>query len=353
MSSKKSKLQKLWNLVIPICYYLYGYSLIAVIVIVNILTLNLKLKPDEATNSILLNILKGCGKTTLIHHILQKSNPKWFAKLPEKCFESQFLEMSSDAFNRKVWAQDDLITTFRGTSTKQREQLMGFHNTYLTKGEYSRQGRTVKGRIVCLYGMAKEKKMYQKEMFQETFTDRFMRVKLDFDRKTKKAILEARDRKKSTPIPTVELPFKEEPVDVEIPDVFLDSINELALELDEKNVMSFARAQTFIKNFVKSSADINGRLEVCEDDLRLFKLVLPLHFGTSTGNVDTRVRMLILEKSMNGEKVSGRNIKDELVEKLGCSESSIQKSLSLLRLNNVVRYEKVSVGRGYDYEYWL
>lgn len=351
--SISSNLKKTFALLKPICEYLYGYSLIVIIVIVNILTLNLNLKPDEATNSILLNIPKGCGKTTLLYHILQKSNPKWFAKLPDKCFESQFLEMSDNVFNRKVWVQDDLITTFRGTSTKQREQLMGFHNTFLTKGEYSRKDRTVKGRIIAVYGLAKEEKMYQKEMFQETFTDRFMRVKLGFDEKTKREILELRDNNTAKPMPKVVLPFKDVPVEVRIPKFFRSEINDMSIELDRRGVMSFVRVQTFIKNFLKSSADINSRSEVCEDDLMLFKLVLPLHFGTNTGNVNTRVRMLILKRSMNGKAITGRKIKDELVRKLGCSESSIQKSLSHLRMNNVIRFDKISDGRGYDYLYWL
>ena len=135
--------------------YLYGYNLIAIPVIVNILTINLNLKPDESTNSVLLILPKGSGKTTLLHHILQKSNPEWFPELPEKFFESQILQEPDDKFDRKVWIQDDLITTFRGTSTKQREQLMGFFNTFLTKGEYSRKGLKKKGRIVCIFGLAK------------------------------------------------------------------------------------------------------------------------------------------------------------------------------------------------------
>ena len=63
--------------------------------------------------------------------------------------------------------------------------------------------------------------------------------------------------------------------------------------------------------------------------------------------------MLVLEKSMSGEAVSGREVKDVLVEKLGCSESSVQKSLSDLRENNVVRFEKRSLERGFDWIYWV
>lgn len=118
--------------------------------IVNILTLNVKINSDESTNSVLLIIPSGSGKTTLLHHILQKSNPRWFPELPEKFFESEILREPDGTFEGKVWVQDDLITTFRGTSTKQREQLMGFFNTFLMKGEYGRKGIRKKGRIVCV-----------------------------------------------------------------------------------------------------------------------------------------------------------------------------------------------------------
>jgi hypothetical protein len=100
----------------------------------------LDLKPDESANNVLLVTPSGIGKKMLLYHILQKSNPKWFPELPDKFFESQILLEPDEKFNRKVWVFDDLITVFRGTSTKQREQLMGFFNSFLTKGEYSRKG---------------------------------------------------------------------------------------------------------------------------------------------------------------------------------------------------------------------
>lgn len=345
-------LRKTFELVKPIMDYLYGYSLIAVSVVVNTLTLNLKLKDDEATNSLLLILPKGCGKNALLTLILQRSNKIWFPWIPEKLFESEILDMPIENFKGKVWIVEDLIVSFRGNNTKQREQLMGFFIAFLSKGMYSRQRKTVEGRIVCLFGYEKENyKKYQKQMFTSTFEDRFMSVKLDFDVKTKRAILNERDKNKS--IPKVNLPLRKRQVDVSIPSTFNDEINDIALELDKKGAMSFVRAQTFIKNFLKANAHLNGRSDVCEDDLRLFKLVIPLHYGTSTNKIHTQVRMFILEESINSRAVKGREVKDQVMNKTGCSESAVKKVLSELKSQGIVQLKKISLQNGYDYLYWI
>lgn len=349
-----SKLRKTFELSKPICDYLHGYALIAVIVIVNILTLNLKLKPDEATNSTLLIGPSGHGRTTLIHHILRRSNQQFFPKLPDKLFESEIMKMPHENFNNKVWVQDDLITTFRGTSTKQREQLMGFFNAFLTKGEYGRRDNTVQGRIVCVFGIASEvQKKYAKQMFLATFTDRFIPVEYDFDERLEREILQAKRINRGSQPPRVILPLKPNSVDPVIPSAFYSEIDELALELNRKGKMSSIRAQTYIENFLKSNAALNDRISVCEDDMMLLRLVWPLHFGANLGSVDMRIRMLILEKSINGEAITGQEIKKEIMSKLGCSGSAVKKSLSELRNKNVVHFKKIPLKRGYDYCYWL
>jgi len=351
-----SKLQELFKLVKPISDYLYGYELIAPIVIVNALTINLKLRPDEATNSTLLICPKGHGKTTLLYHILQKSNPQWFPRLPDKLFESEILKEPDEIFRRKVWVQDDLVTTFRGTSTKQREQLMGFHNAFLTKGEYGRKGRTVQGRIVCIYGIASEayKKRYAKEMFHSTFMDRFMPIMYRFDEAIERELLKAKRKNKGKTPPHVELPFKEQPIDVRIPKRFEVEIDEMAIELSTDGIMTALRAQTYIQNFLRSCAAINERDEVCEDDMKLLRFLWPLHFGVDLGDVDMRVRRMIFRASMRGQTLTGRKIKDRMIAK-DVSESAVKKVLSKLRKTGAVSYRKVSGSglRSYDYEYWI
>jgi len=325
-------------------------------VIVNILTLNININSDESTNSVLLILPSGAGKTTLLHHILQKSNPEWFPMLPEKFFESEILKEPDDKFQRKVWVQDDLITTFRGTSTKQREQLMGFFNTFLTKGEYGRKRARKKGQIVCVFGLAKEHyKRYGKDMFMATFTDRFARLAFDFNEKDKWRILERRSGRMDPKhkLPKVKLPLKDTCVDVEVSSSLFPEVNRLAILLDSEKVMSFVRAQTHIVNFVKANAILNGKRKVVEDDLKLFKLVLPLYFGARSGSVDIKVREAILESSMNEKAVTGREIKDRVMAEIGCVETTVKRVLSQLRSENVVNFKKVSERKGYDFEYWL
>jgi len=141
-------IDRTYKLIGPIVEHLSGYALISIPAVLNTLTLNLDL--NVPWNSTLLALPKGDGKTTLLYEILRKSNPKYFPDLPAKIYETEILQLSDDYFNRKIWVYDDLITLFRGTSTKQREQLMHFHNEFLSKGEYSRANRKVKGKIVLL-----------------------------------------------------------------------------------------------------------------------------------------------------------------------------------------------------------
>lgn len=349
----QSELKATWQLIRPIAEYLYGYALISIAVIINILTLNVKMKPDESTNSVLLIVPSGAGKTTLLYHILQKSNPDWFPELPEKFFESEILQELDDKFNRKVWVQDDLITTFRGTSTKQREQLMGFFNTFLTKGEYGRKGSRKKGRIICVFGIAKEHyKKHQKAMFQTTFADRFAGIEFDFDQRDKRVMLERRtqaDRR----LPTVKLPIKKTCVEIEMPRGLYDEVNRLAMLLDARKVMSCVRAQTHIVNFAKATAVLNGRKAVVKEDLKLFKLVFPLYFGARSCSVDVKVREAILASSMDGKPVTGREVKDRVMAETRCSEREVERMLSSLRNENVVNFSKVPGERGYHFEYWL
>lgn len=360
----KSKLERVWKLVKPISDYLYGYSLVSVAVIVNILTLNVLTDADESANSILLVGPPGSGKTTLLSKILQPNNAEWFPELPEKFFESQLLDEADSVFQRKVWVQDDLITSFRGTNRKQLEQLMGFFNTFLTKGSYSRKGKKKTGKILCVFGYAKSHYTKNKElMLLSTFNDRFASIIYDLDEAAKRRILEFRSGTptKRSVLPKVRLPLKDQEVDVQIRRDLYPEINRLALELDKRGVMTSVRAQTFIKNFVKASADVNGRKRVVEDDLMLFKLLLPLHFDEKPNSArasfatgDVKVREAILEASMQGKKISGRELKDGVIEGTGFTERTVQGLLSNLRDKRVVHFEKVGgKGSGYDYQYWL
>ena len=319
------------------------------------MTLNVETGDDEPANSVLLVLPSGAGKTTLLCRILQRSNPKFFPVLPEKIFESEILKMPNQAFDNKVFVEDDLITTFRGTSSKQRDQLMGFFNTFLTKGEYGRAGSRKKGRIVCIFGIAEEHySRNKKRMLQSTFSDRFIIVRLSLDDQDKKRILNSRlDNSTKRKLPKVKLPLKRTPTDVKVSSCFSGEINELAMMMDKRGVMTYARAQTHVLNFIKANALLNGRDTVVEDDLRVLKTVFPLYLGANSGSVDIKVREFILESTANGIPVNGRQIKDLVITETGCEERAVQSVLSNLRNQKVVNFSKVGRGRGYDFEYWL
>lgn len=330
-------LDRTYKLIKPITEYLLGYTLISIPIIVNALTLNLDV--NVPWNSTLLALPKGDGKTTLLHEILRKSNPKYFPDLPAKIYETEILQLPDDYFNRKVWIYDDLITLFRGTSTKQREQLMHFHNEFLSKGEYSRANRKAKGKILCLYGIAREewRKKFAKELFESTFQDRFMIIEYKRSEEEKRWILRRlRERNINKKPPKVELPFSKRLKNPEIPERFKDDIEEIAIEIDKTGRMSYLRAKNVVENFLKSNAVINKRDDVVEEDLMLFKMILPLWFGAET-SINIKVREIIIEASINQEELSAKEIYERVRLILNCSEKSVHNVLSELKNQNIVK----------------
>jgi hypothetical protein len=319
-----------------------GYPSIPVIV--NIASINI-VEVTQPANSTLLIWPRGFGKGTLLEDILQKSNPKFFPELPSKLFESEILKLPDEFFDKKVWIHEDLITLFRGTSTKQRQQLMNFFNVFLSRGHYSRKDRKVKGKIVCAFGVAREfyRGPYRREMFQLTFLDRFSKIWFDLDESTKSKILELRNENSEARPPRVKLPFKSN-TKVEIPEEFNKEINEIAINWDRNNVMSFVRAQITIQNFLRACAFLNKRKSVEEVDLRLFRFVQPLYHPTPCSEL--QVRNCILKYSLNFEKVSGEEIKREV---RACGERRIEEILQQIREREEVYFEK----RGKSYEYWI
>ena len=331
-------LDRTYKLVKLIIEYLPGYTLISIPVVVNALTLNLSV--NVPWNSTLLSLPKGDGKTTLLYEILRKSNPKYFPDLPTKIYETEILQLPDDYFNRKVWVYDDLITLFRGTSTKQREQLMHFHNEFLSKGEYSRANRKVKGKIVCLYGIAREewRKKFAKELFESTFQDRFMIIEYKRSEEEKRWILKKLKERENNKPPKVELPFLKKLKNPEIPEEFGDEIVEIAIEIDKTGRMSYVRAKNTTENFLKSNAVINKRDEVIEEDLMLLKVILPLWLGTET-SVDIKVREVIIEASINQEQLSTKEIYEGVKSIINCSEKSVYNILSELKKKNIVKFD--------------
>ena len=102
--------------------------------------------------------------------------------------------------------------------------------------------------------------------------------------------------------------------------------------------MSYVRAKNTIENFLKSNAVINKRDEVVEEDLMLFKVILPLWLGAET-SVDIKVREVIVEASINQEQISAREIHERVGSIINCSKKSVYNVLSELKKQNIVEFD--------------
>lgn len=337
--------KKLEEIVVKISSSLKGYWLVSIPIVVNAMSISLIKKPQNMDNHNLLIVPKGYGKTTLLSKILAESNPRWYIELPSRIFEPQILDFSDEYFDRKIWVLDDLITTFSGMNKKQRYQLIGFFNDFLSKGHYGRKDKIKEGRILCQFGLASENyREYCKEMFSSTFEDRMTPIKFSFTIDQIKRILS--EQSYDNELPKVKLPFKKSMQNVEIPQEFDKDINNIALDFQTKAGFSAIRAKTYIKNFIKSNAVLNER-KVCKEDLRLFRFIFPLHFDIGPLTLEDRILRIISSK----ERVIGSDIKKQFEN--SCSVRSIQDALSIIRKEEKVNFKKISLPRGYDYEYWV
>jgi len=340
-------LENLWKITERIEEYLPHLGYPSIPVIVNITTINLKLHRNESPNSTLLIWPSGCGKGSLLEDILKKSNLNFFPQLPQKLYESEIINFPDDYFNKKVWVYEDLITLFRGTSTKQREQLMNFFNVFLSRGWYSRRERKVEGKIVCCFGIAREfyEGKYKKEMLQLTFLDRFNKVYFKLNDKMKAEILKLRGMSEEAEPPKIRLTFYKNDISITIPENVREEINKLALDWDRRKIMTFVRAQISISNFLKASALLNNRRKVAQEDLMLFKFALPLYYQ-ETEPSQFEVMSCIFRHSLKFEKVSALQIKKEVTS---VKERRIEQVLKNLREMGSVFYEQ----KGNEFEYWL
>jgi len=131
--------------------------------------------------------------------------------------------------------------------------------------------------------------------------DRVPPFKHNVTRQMKKDILQFRVRRPGQP-PVIGLPLPEKIDDDKKADVAFpyckeieDRIAEYALELDDFQVQSCARAQDYIKTFMRANALLNCRRKVTISDLLLYDLVHPL-FLNSMGELGTENRVLSLIK---------------------------------------------------------
>ncbi|MFA4886744.1 MAG: hypothetical protein WC595_00885 [Candidatus Nanoarchaeia archaeon] len=333
--NKSEEFKKLNKESIRICNeienVLQGMGLVAMILIINSLSLCLKLpKTVRQRNSTLLIALRGCAKSTLIVDILGESNPNFFQRLDTKTFESQLVKKPKEYFQNKVLAHDDLITLLAGLSIKQRQQLVNFFVQILNGGRYSREGVELKDvKCVVAFGIAKENySKHKTEFFEATLLDRIAIYEKVVNRDDKLRILEYRDNQLNSKqaLPKIKLPFTktEKTIKLNLSEEDKEEIRRLAIDLDDYGIMSFARAQDFIKVFLMSNALLNKREETNCFDLEFYKMLHPFHLEAcgELKNWDIIRKFRVQNPSIPVK---------EIIQKTGINEKSVYRILKRLK----------------------
>ncbi len=266
------------------------------------------LKEFGLKNNNLILLPKGCGKTTFLK-ALARGNPKVVNVLPEKMHESFLCAEPDDFFNNRVLVHYDFIDAVGGLDTKQREQLIGFWSTLLSDGRYFRQSskKELKNiNCVAMFGMAKENfDKHKTSFFEATFLDRLVMIMRKINRKEKKEIMVFRRKQKEIEKFKVKMITSKRKIKVEIDqDKFGDKIEELALELDDYDVLTFTRGQDYIAKFLKCNAYINDREEVNENDLLMYERIHKHHLDRS----DIDKLAIMLDNLRKNPKLSINNL---------------------------------------------
>jgi hypothetical protein len=322
--------------------WLKGWLLPAIIPIVNSMSINLKLpRGMRKLNSCLIVAPRGSGKTELLEHILAASNPEHFVVLPPKIFESELVTKGRDYFHNKVMVLSDLIVTFEGMAKKQREQLVNFW-TKLLEGNYARDRDALENvSTLALFGLASEQlDRFKDELMSATFLDRVPPFKHSVTTEMKREILQFRanlqHHEETYKPPTLKLPLPERIDDSRKTQVAFprsrdieNQIVEYALELDAYNVQSFARAQDYIKNFMRSNALLNSRRKVTMPDLHMYDLVHPL-FLNAMGELGIENRVLSLIKK-NPDKPD-----KDIIKMSGLSKGTFYKYKKILQNKGLI-----------------
>jgi hypothetical protein len=274
----------------------------------------------------------------LLERILAASNPEHFVVLPPKIFESELVTKPRDFFHNKILILDDLIVTFEGMSTKQRQQLVNFW-TKLLEGNYARdRNAIVNVRTIVLFGLASEQlNKFRDELMSATFLDRVPAFKHNVTPELKREILEFRSQAHNVDeISDLKLPLPDkiedrEKIHVQFPHSkdIERKIVEYALELDNYEVQSSVRAQDYVKTFMRANALLNGRRKVSGSDLYLYDLIHPM-FPNSTGELG--MEKLILSVIRNKPEAADH----ELIESSGVSRGTFYKYKNKLEQRDLI-----------------
>jgi hypothetical protein len=293
-------------------------------------------------NSSLLIAPSGTGKSELLERILCNSNSKHFTLLDSKIFESELVAKGKEYFHNKVLVRGDILTNFRGMTTKQREQLSGFWVEAL-EGRYTREreGQRLEAiSTMVLFGMAKEQYAYfSSELLSATFFDRVPTYVHNVDMQMKDAVLKFKDdrdeRNPKVKRPLIMLPLPKDRIEdkakvtVSFPhdEEINKKIRAYACELDIYGIQSSSRAQDYIKVIMMCNALLNERRTVSKSDLALYGLVHPL-FIDSGRNIN--LEHLILSTIKTNSNLSDKKL---------CKETDVSKA-------TFYRYKKILKTKG-------
>jgi len=322
--------------------WLKGWLLPSIIPIVSSMSINLRVpRGMRKLNSCLIVAPRGSGKTELLEHILAASNHRHFVVLPPKIFESDLVKKGREYFHNKVMVLSDLIVTFEGMARKQREQLVNFW-TKLLEGNYARDRDALENvSTLALFGLASEQlDKFRDELMSATFLDRVPPFKHNVTTEMKREILQFRAKlqrhEEEYKPPVLKLPLPEKIDDSSKIQVAFprsreieNRIVEYALELDKYHVQSFARAQDYIRNFMRANALLNNRRRVTVSDLYLYDLVHPLFLG-STGTLGPESLVLSLFSRYPGCS------DNELIEKSELSRGTFYKYKRILQARGAI-----------------
>lgn len=288
---------------------------------------------------------KGSGKSDLLKDMLAKGNPNHFVFLEEKIFESQLIARPKEYYHNKIVVSHDLIPTFEGMKTVQRQQFTNFWVSLL-EGNYARVDHKLENvRTMVLFGIALDKlNEFKQALMSSTFFERVPPFRFDISDEQLRLILRFRTKmnifggsKSEHNIPVIKLPLPDKIDDEKLADIkYLcnkeidERIEDLAMEQHLYDIQSAIRAQDYIKIFMMSNALLNGRKKVTKSDLMLYELVHPL-FINAGRNLGTEKYLISLFKDNSGKDDK------ELIAISGLSRGTFYKYKKILKRKGLLQ----------------
>ena len=264
-------------------------------------------------NSSLIILIKGGSKSDFLTTIYS-NNPKSCVLLPEKMYESMLSKKPKEFFNNKIMIHTDLIAGFTGLNNKQREQLISFWTSILSDMRYERQDvQEIKlDSCVVMFGLAfNNYHKYKERLFESTFLDRVTTINKPISLLEKVEILrfmlknDLKNAQKVRKNAIFRLKMRKKPLKIAIfMPKFEQKIVDFSIDFDILGVMSFTRAKNYIVNFLMANAYFNDRLEVTENDMKMFEKLYSFHVDKKNFSMYNKLALAKKENpNLNNEEL--------------------------------------------------